>query len=177
MLCQVPFAQEKIARPHRVFAHGEAFLLQIADGALQCKQNAPVETLLCRRPDGIHAGVRAVRLDHIRKIDDFLQCRHIGFSGRVIRNRAANCLAFAEQRSRNRRACFGLQKLPVLPFKIRQPDLVFFRQQQLLRSGQRFGYIVQNPGSGSKRLVGSELPRHLPRRFAHAMACAARVFL
>ena len=112
MLCQVPFAQEKIARPHRVFAHGEAFLLQIADGALQCKQNAPVETLLCRRPDGIHAGVRAVRLDHIRKIDDFLQCRHIGFSGRVIRNRAANCLAFAEQRSRNRRACFGVQKLP-----------------------------------------------------------------
>ena len=95
----------------------------------------------------------------------------------MIRNRAANCLAFAEQRSRNRRACFGVQKLPVLPFKIRQPDLVFFRQQQLLRSGQRFGYIVQNPGSGSKRLVGSELPRHLPRRFDTPTACAARVFL
>ena len=76
---------------------------------LQCQQHALVEVLFRRRSNCFYAGVRTVGLDHVGKIDDFLELCHIGLSRRVPLDGALNRLALAENFPRGCRAGFCVQ--------------------------------------------------------------------
>lgn len=120
---------------------------------IDAEQHALVQIVPDSLPQAVNARKIAVRLHIIRNVDDFFQQGHVGPAGRMIVDGGDDGIVLTENTCGSRRAGLGVEQLRLRIFERRYRQLPMIDQLLLLRRRERLGNIVQDPGTGSVRLI------------------------
>ena len=109
----------------------------------------------------------AVRLDHVRQIDDLFQLRHVRVPGRVPAD-CAEHLRVVHVVDVLRDVRPGDRMHQRLGFLHHRVELFVFRRLRHLAERHALGAVMQQPGQRGLFLVHTEFFGHLARRLLHA---------
>ena len=122
---------------------GISHFRHLLDRHFQPHQQAPVQILIHTFAEHLHPRKIPGWLNVIRKINDFLQQRHIRMAGGVPPNSAVNFIVHAVNVPCNGRAGLCVEELQGLLLQLVQLNAIFTAQRQLLLHLQLLRAVMQ----------------------------------
>ena len=144
---------EPVSGRKGIGAGGLTLLGKLLQRHIDAEQHALVQIAPDSLPQAVNARKIAVRLHIIRNVDDFFQQGHMRSAGRMIVDGGDDGIVLTENTCGSRRAGLGVEQLRLRVFERRYRQLPMIDQLLLLRRRERLGNIVQDPGTGSVRLI------------------------